>query len=690
MLLVAGNAHFCYNEALCYFNRDWSSSTGPMAQKRNKKNRPAGRRREAGAARPAAPLFSRSTILCLVLFLFSILLYANTFDNDFVWDDRDLIVENPTIDTFDLSTIKTAFIENFWETKDRLGGYYRPLITLSYHCNHLFSGMNPAGFHAANVIVNALAVVVLFLLVLVLFGNRLLALLTALIFAALPLHTENIAWIAGRTDIFATFWMLLSLLLFAIARRRGSWSVMLFSLAACLLALFSKEIALLVPVLALVVARVDGASAPSRRATDSNVRSPGETHATRRMATVLLFMIPLAVYLVLRAAAIGTGTTTYTHLARGALDQVLLAFSIIAGYALKLVYPFRLSAEYDAPVPAGPADPHAVAGMLLAAIVIYAAVRFRRRGELLFGISLMILGVVPVLNIVPLGEISAERFLYFPSIGFALVVAFLFANMLDRHPGVRRYFRNPAARTAPRPLSTREAALVILILLALLGAYGTRTVARNRDWRNEETLFTATVASTPGSARAHLNLGNVYWRAKRAGDAVAQYQRALDIDPDYVEALSNLAGVYQSQKKIDAAVPLLERAIKQAPGNAELLNNLGILYLQKNRYADARQLLEQALEANPRHLRAHYNLGLACLMQNDLAAALPQFERVKNAGDDFSMANYYIGLISIRMGNKEYAKQHLERYMQSGHHNVRYRQRASAMLKQIEQADTTE
>ena len=144
----------------------------------------------------------------------------------------------------------------------------------------------------------------------------------------------------------------------------------------------------------------------------------------------VLYFAVLALYLTQRHAVIGTFGSTYDAYAPGALGAVALPLSILGGYALKLVFPLRLSGEYDASIPGSIADIHVVAGLAVLAAIIYGAIRYRRRPDVVLGAGIFLFGLGPVANLIPIGEISAERFLYFPSLGFALVAGGIFSSAM--------------------------------------------------------------------------------------------------------------------------------------------------------------------------------------------------------------------------------------------------------------------
>jgi tetratricopeptide (TPR) repeat protein len=597
----------------------------------------------------------------LLVFAVAFVLYANTLGHDFVWDDRDLIVDNPAVRTLDGETLRLIFFEDFWRTIQRGGGYYRPLVTLSYHIHYKVFDGNPAGFHLVNVLWNALVCTLVFVFVRLLFRNGLFALTAALIFAVHPVHTENVAWISGRTDLLATLWMMVSLVCYVAARQRRNFWYLVAALLAFLIALFAKESAACLP---LIIALLEFGPF-------AGLLSPNTAHvgrkptAGRSVFNPVLYLAVLVVYILLRREAIGTVGSTYESYAPGLAGVVGLPLAILAGYTFKLFFPFNLNGEYDAPVPDSVVDPHVIAGLAIAALLVYAIARFRRRSVVVLGAGIFLLGLGPVANVIPIGEISAERFLYFPSIGFALVFGGIFSSALTtRFQALRRTVGNDHAEVIR--MSRGYAGVLCAVLAVAMVAFAARTVTRNPDWKTEDVLFVKTAAGAPESFRAQLGVGNVNRRQGRLDAAVAAYKKALVLKPDYADALSNLAGVYVQQGKIDEALPLLENALRAAPNNLQLLNNLGSIYFEKKQFAAAAQQFEKVISIDPEQLNAQFNLGLIYFREREAETARRHFELVAGKHSRFDMAYYYLAVIEDDGGNapaaRRYARSFLDVY----------------------------
>ena len=195
------------------------------------------------------PKLVRFAPLAVALVAFAV--FANALGGDFVWDDRPLILGDYMVKSFD--HLDHLFTNDFFfrDENDLAYGYYRPLTTLTYVLDYALHAEEPFGYHVTNGLLHALgsALVVLMLRRLEL-GWRV-AVLAGALFAVHPIHSENVAWIAGRTDLVAFALSAISVLLHcgSLERARGSTGRRARVVGAALvfaLALLAKEMAVVV------------------------------------------------------------------------------------------------------------------------------------------------------------------------------------------------------------------------------------------------------------------------------------------------------------------------------------------------------------------------------------------------------------------------------------------------------------
>ena len=177
----------------------------------------------------------------LILSMIGIAIYANSFQNDFVWDDEYLITNNTHVQSPSMDNALQFFKDNLGKHGQDENNFYRPLQELSYMINYAVWGLNPPGFHLTNLVLHLLAAFLLFLVIVELSGNRIAALAASSIYLVHPLNIEAVAYIAGRADCLMGVFFLAAFYLYMKEN-----NIILSSLFF-ILALLSKEIAIMLP-----------------------------------------------------------------------------------------------------------------------------------------------------------------------------------------------------------------------------------------------------------------------------------------------------------------------------------------------------------------------------------------------------------------------------------------------------------
>lgn len=518
------------------------------------------------------------------------LAFVNSLWNGFALDDVSIIEENPAIRH--LSNLRAIFAAGYWPTgaQDKL---YRPLVILSYAVNHAVAGVAPFTYHLINVLLHAGNSALVYLLFVALFSVRGLAAAAAAAFALHPIHTEAVANVVGRAELLANAFLLLSWGWYlkwdeAPASAKTRW--LAASIAAFGLALFTKEHAVILPGLLVLT--------DLHRTRDRGL-SLGRMIWEKCRTAYAWYLLPLAGYLAARFFVLGgLLSSQLSWLANPLVDtnrwtRFLTAIKVLGNYLWLLLVPVRLSSDYSynqIPVSSSPVEPDVLAALLALFVTLGLGVwSWRRRPAISIGIAIFVVAILPVSNLPFLiGTIMAERVLYLPSLGFCLLLAVA------------------VTAVAARP---QWSLLAVGAFGLLLVGYGARTIVRNRDWRSNATIFSATARTSPKSADAHAYLGhNLVGRGDLSG-ARREFERSLEIYPTYSYALIGLGVVLEKQGHIDEAIRAYQRIDrgKRYYGRARL--NLGFLALRQERRTDA--LIEFREAARLGFLGAHDSNHLA-------------------------------------------------------------------------------
>jgi len=571
----------------------------------------------------------------LLLFAFALLLYLRTVGFDFVVDDNLLILSNPYVRS--AHYLKEIFTQGMWSFRGTEGqlSFYRPLVLLTLLGERILFGLRPAAFHLVNVILNALVVVLVYRM-----GRRLWSsgkgpVWAALLFAAHPLHAENVSPVFGIGDLECAVFMLLAMLVYThpldpqgrLPRGRAWAAAALF-----LMAVLAKELALGLPVL----------FAFFEHFCRSDVRAGSVERLARYAPTLLL----AGAYLVLRVTIFHgfTGTSPRSDLGMGAV--VLSGFGLLGEYLHKLVWPNPLTIFQNFHAPQTWREPLVLLGGLGVALSAAAFIGLWNRARVLsFAILWFFLTLGPVLNVRWLAASAyAERYLYLPS----AAICWLLGEGLAR-------------LTCPR-FSPRVRCLLAYVLPSVLVAMASgRTLARLPDWKSNYALALATVREAPDAAPYYVYLGNAHRARGQRNRARQEYVTALALGPYLCDAYVNLAGVFMEDHHVEGARTLLRRAAAATPHCADLYCAWGRIELGQGQRALAGQLFEQASKLNPDHREALNDLGLLHFEEGEINLAKSLLERAVRADPAFANAHNNLGSVYARLGDHVRAEQEFRR-----------------------------
>jgi Tfp pilus assembly protein PilF len=200
-------------------------------------------------------------------------------------------------------------------------------------------------------------------------------------------------------------------------------------------------------------------------------------------------------------------------------------------------------------------------------------------------------------------------------------------------------------------------------------------------WRSEETLFAATATEAGESARAHLNLGNTYYKNGNLRAAIAEYQKALDIDPRYAGAWSSLAGAYVRMGQTEKALETIERALAIEPRNANFLSSRGTIYSRLKRFEEAAASFDAALRVQPDHSDARFNYALSEYMRGNTGKSIALFESVPRKDTDYPRVYYYLAVMEAERNDMAAARRYAERFLSLYTKRDALRSRAGTILE---------
>ena len=515
----------------------------------------------------------RRSLVGMVLLL-AFLAYANTLLHGFVYDDHFQIEGNPYV--HNIRYVDRIFTTTVWSFQGTEGqtNYYRPLMTFGYLlCDRIFQS-SPIGFHLVNLLLNCVVVYLVFALNVALFGDEAVGLLAATIFAIHPIHTEVVAWIAAVTELdLAVFYLCAFLLFLRLEKAQGNRRILTLALmsGSFVLALLSKEQAITLPLMATIYEHL--------------YRADRQTTAWTSKASRYGALWTIAAgYALFRVTVLHAFAPVTQRAGLPAPEVVLSSLALVGQYAGKLIWPHPLLGYYVFRESKVWSDTRVLAG--LAALTVFAILfvfLWKRARSYSFALVWMAVTILPVLNVRWMAASAfAERYLYLPSFGFCALAAAASLWL----------WRRGANRTKLRFALGAAAAVAALLAVA-------QTVVRNRDWRDDRSFFTSTLATDPHASYMRTSLATLEWSEFRPQDAVKDWKLALVDKPDNAIALSNLGMAMIEEKRWTEAEEYLRKAIELRPRFAGPHIHLGKMYAELEKPADAEREFRRAVEISP-------------------------------------------------------------------------------------------
>jgi len=555
-------------------------------------------------AQPVQSRWESRKFHLILLTILSFLLYANTITHDYTQDDAIVIYDNE-FTTQGLagipSLLKYDTFRGFFKVdgKEKLvsGGRYRPLTPIMFAVEWQLFGRSPMMGHILNVLWYALLVVVLYLTLERLFLReetsshwRYMILAACILFAVHPIHTEAVANIKGRDEIICLLGSLASLYYAVRWYDEGHKKYMLLSGLAFFLALMSKEntITYLAVAIRSSVIGFDMGGTPME-----------------------LMNNPFLKW------------TNGGYVALSKIESLPTMLYCLGKYIGLLVIPHPLTHDYyprHIDIMSWGDISVILSTILYLALGIFALLNLNKRSVVSFCIIYFLATISIVSNIVfPIGTNMSERFLFMPSVGFALLVAYLGWRYYDKYSSIIK-------------------ALFAIVVIAMIA----KTVTRNMVWKNDYTLFTTDVHTSTRSAKI-LNAagGTKSDRAFRMDDgaektkllneAIEHTTKALDVHPNYKNAMLIQGNSYFYNKQFEKAAA---RSLSIRPNDFEANRLMGVTNGIKGNHAEAIKYFKKVAELKPNSAGAYVNLYNAYRAYGDEAEARINYQKAIDINPD--------------------------------------------------------
>ena len=482
-------------------------------------------------------------------------------------------------------------------------GRVRPILMFTYWVNTRISLEDTFSFHVFNVLIHALAGVLVFLVI-----RRLLKLagagessLTplaafgALLFLLHPLQTESVAYISGRSDALCGLFGCASLAAFLYRRSPAiSWAYVFPVLLLYAAAVLTKQQAVVLPALFVLTDVWWNPQFPLRA-----VRANWRLYAVLALGAAAGLALSWRMIL-----GEGTGGTAGFALKDFTWYQYLFTqFRAVFTYLFAFLLPINLTVDWDFPISHGILQHGAILGLAGLLALAAAAWRYRLRFPLAgYGYFVFLLLLSPTSSILPIEDPIAERRMYFPMLGLILIAIDLLRRL----------------KVQPKALATAAAALLVATALA--------THARAEVWSDPILLWQDTALKSPNKVRAHFQLAFAYFEQGRNDLAVAEFQRSSELKPPTADLLHDWGLAYDALHQPELALAKLRQsaALDSTP---QVFTQIAKVYAGQRQWAEALDALSIAEKLDPNFAITYLYRGKVYLNSNRPAEAVEQYRR---------------------------------------------------------------
>jgi len=616
-----------------------------------------------------------------------LLAFYGTLHSPFHYDDLHAIVENPHIKD----------LGKFQEKVGIQNVFNRSVLLLSFSINQHFGELEVFGYHLINILIHILTSILWFFLVKKLlciepiekrFLKENLPLLCSSIHLLNPLNIQAVTYISSRSSLLATFFYLLAFYILVHIKnqdkeRTSKFKILIFVflfLIILFLGFATKEIVVSFPLMAITFLWL-------------STTQENRKNLIPQIAFILFILISFLAYrylqqgnlFLLKADPTSGETNRFLYL----LNQIQV---VVGYYLLKLLAPFSLNFEPDIVLYKTWFHWDWFVSLIVL-LSIWIAI-FKQNSVLIkFGAVWFFITLLPTSSFIPLKQLATEHRTYLPSLGFSLILGWIFLNLKSHR------------------IISQVLFIIFILLISLL------TLNRSLDFRSEISLWEDTAKKSPRKALVQNNLATAYMGAEELEKAKAALHTALSIEPSQIDSHVNLGhiagrkknwkmaiekfdlGIALGTKKADTfyysgfarnnlgkyeeAIPYFKKAITIKPFNADYHFDLGNSYQNLNQFDDALLHFRKALEIDPSHYKAHNNIGKIFWNIGELDKAEFEFRKVLRINSVVPTIHNNLAAIYLKKGEFKKAIPHLETLLNLQPKNVNAQKLLQFALKQL-------
>jgi len=553
-----------------------------------------------------------------LLFVFALMLitfiaYTPVLNNEFIsFDDNELIVRHELVAGGSDVSIKEIFTNKRYIYRP----HYKPLVFLMWNLEYRIFGFNSTVYHLNNLILHLFNVLLVFLIVFRLSSNfnidndkkNLLSFFIALLFAIHPLHVESVGWATERKDVLYSFFYLSSILLYLKYtgdKYRVKWlipSVILYGLA-----ILSKSMGITLIAMLFIIDFVQ-----KRK---FNLQSFKD-----KIPYLIIFIVGLYLHGLLTdfgrhatglsAGIVDKGFSDYPSNFDGLPSfyiRILILNIRFILWIAHIIVPIKISAVY----PRAEILESLGVGIhifpLITILLFVSAIYFRKKAAwFLFGLLFFTIALSPALAIAEKGisVFLSDRYTYISSIGIFIIAVVGFYHFASQQKIMKIF----------------TPVLVIILLIFFVSTFRYVNV-----WETSETFWSNVIKVSKNNASVYNARGKVNRDKGNYEQALADYDKAIELDPAFYKAYHNRAKIYFDQQRFDEAIENYSVVLEFNPRFYEAVSNLGIIYASQQKNDLALEMLNRAMDIKPDHLNTIRSRGMLYEQMGEYDKALVDF-----------------------------------------------------------------
>jgi tetratricopeptide (TPR) repeat protein len=624
--------------------------------KKSKSKRAAAQRWEKSGKATQPPREQRNLRMDLLWLLpalvLGFLIYTNTLGGEFIYDDLRQIKRNTLIQ--DGSQFWRALTSDVWAFKggdQASSNYWRPSFVLWMILNFRCFGLGTFGWHLTSILLHVGVVALAFALLRRLNVSRPVAAAIALIFAVHPVHSESVAWISGVPDLILAAAMLGSIWFVILLGERKTPLRWALAIGLYLVALGAKEVAILYPLMIVALFY------PERD------RGNKDVPWTRALSIAWPFAVVAAIYLLVRQSILGI--IQRLPEAGASLGETILTLpAVFAFYLRQLIVPYWIGPSH--PLRAVTTANIGIGNCLIPLVVMIAAgwwmLRMAGRSKTArIGLALFLIPLLPAMNVAAFqpDQLVHDRYLYVPLLGFLMLTIPALSSLLQRAAG-ERISRGPL--------------LVFIFALVAAVPLAAQTVRYNGAWTSNLALWEWAVRSDPNSAFAYQQYGVQLHETKRLEEAVAAFNRSIEIHPMPTTSVSRATTLIDQNRFEEAERDLHEVTSKQVEQVSpytmyQAYERLAVSFTQQHKLNEAAGSITEARGRLPQYQAAlTEKLAVVFYQGGQKQEALKELNAVRAQGRTETLPEsrtifYRLGLLNVELGHPQDARDAFQEFL---------------------------